>query len=186
MSAWKLPTSVTICGQQFAVRSDFRAVLDAIVALNDTSQTEQERFESFIRILYPRWRDLPDMAEAMQEALVFINLGKKIPEHQEARPKLVDWETDVDLIAPAIDKALGYSCRRCEYLHWWEFIGAYYNIGDGVFAQVVSIRNKRLKGKPLEKYEQEFFRDNPDLFGRKDNAFTAEEEAFLREWGCKL
>ena len=30
MNAWKLPTTVTVCGQEFAIRSDFRAVLDAL------------------------------------------------------------------------------------------------------------------------------------------------------------
>lgn len=183
MSAWNLPTSVTICGQRFAVRSDFRAVLDAICALNDKSLSEQEQYESFIKIMYPKWKTLPDMLAALQEALVFVNLGKKIPEHQPPKPQLVNWETDVELIAPAIDKSLGYSCRRCEYLHWWEFIGAYYNIGDGVFAQVISIRSKRAKGKPLEKYEQEFIRENPDLFGNRASTLTAEEEAFLRSLG---
>lgn len=183
MGAWNLPTSVTVCGQRFAVRSDFRAVLDALCALNDTSLWEQERYKSFLRIMFPKWRELPDDSKAMQEALIFINLGKKIPEHQVPKPQLVDWETDVELIAPAVDKSLGYSCRRCEYLHWWEFIGAYYNIGEGLFAQVISIRSKRARGKPLEKYEQEFLRENPDLVGSRTSALTAEEEAFLRSLG---
>ena len=50
-----------------------------------------------------------------------------------------------------------------QYLHWWEFIGAYSSIGRGLFATVVGIRSKRIKGQKLEKYEQEFVRDNPDL-----------------------
>ena len=33
MNAWKLPTSVTVCGQEFAIRSDYRAVLDAVTPL---------------------------------------------------------------------------------------------------------------------------------------------------------
>ena len=70
------------------------------------------------------------------------------------------WEQDAALIAPAVDKVLGYSCRRCDYLHWWEFLGAFYGIGDGVFAQVVSIRSKRAKGKKLNDQEREFAREN--------------------------
>lgn len=183
MNAWSLPTSVTVCGQHFAVRSDFRAILDALCALNDKSLSEQERCEGFIRIVYPQWKDLPDVSAALKEALIFVNLGKQIPDHQPPKPQLVNWETDVDLIAPAIDKAIGYSCRRCSYLHWWEFVGAYHNIGDGVFALVVSIRSKRAKGKPLEKYEQEFVREHPDLIRTENNTLTEEEEAFLRSLG---
>lgn len=183
MGAWNLPVSVTICGQRFAVRSDFRAVLDALAALNDTNLSLQERYACFLRIMYPRWSSLPDEFAAMKEALRFVNLGKETPENQAPRPQLVDWEKDAELIAPAIDKVLGYSCRRCDYLHWWEFIGAYYNIGDGVFAQVINIRSKRAKGKPLEKYEQEFARENADLIGTKDRALTEEEKEFFRRLG---
>ena len=67
------------------------------------------------------------------------------------------------MIARAGDKVLGYSCRRCDYLHWWEFLGAFYGIGDGLFAQVVNIRSKRAKGKKLEKSELEFARENDKL-----------------------
>ena len=183
MRAWSLPTSVMVCGQRFAVRSDFRAVLDALCALNDKSLSEQERYMSFLRIIFPQWSKLPDLSEAMQEALVFVNLGKNPPANQPKKPQLVNWETDVDLIAPAIDHALGFSCRRCEYLHWWEFIGAYYSIGDGIFAQVISIRSKRAKGKPLEKYEQEFARENPELIGSAAGTLTTEEELFLKSLG---
>ena len=183
MGAWSLPTSVMICGQRFAIRSDFRAVQDALSALNNRSLSEQERYSAFLRILFPRWEKLPDLSEAMHEALVFVNLGKTFPERQSAKPQLVNWEKDVNLIAPAIDRVLGYSCRQCEYLHWWEFIGAYYCIGDGLFAQVVNIRSKRVRGKPLEKYEQEFARENPDLIDTGANALTEDEEAFLHSLG---
>lgn len=183
MGAWNLPTTVTVCGQRFAVRSDFRAVLDALTALNDSNLSEQERYISFLRIMFPKWDSLPDASAAIREALLFVNLGKDFPENQAPRPKLVDWEKDVALIAPAIDQVLGYSCRRCDYLHWWEFIGAYYNIGDGTFAQVVNIRSKRAKGKPLEKYEQEFARDNADLIGTNDRVLTEEEKEFFRRLG---
>lgn len=78
-------------------------------------------------------------------------------------PRLVDWGQDAPIIAPAVDKVLGYSCRRCNYLHWWEFLGAFYGIGDGLFAQVVNIRSKQAKGKKLEKSELEFARENARL-----------------------
>lgn len=42
MSAWELPTTVDVCGQTFAIRSDFRAVLDALAALADPELSQQE------------------------------------------------------------------------------------------------------------------------------------------------
>ena len=159
MSAWELPTTVEVAGRSFAIRSDFRAVLDALAALTDPDLTQQEQYVACLQILYPRWKELPDANAALRAAFTFINEGKE-DEKQGFRPRLVDWEQDAALIAPAVDKVLGYSCRRCGYLHWWEFLGAFHGIGDGLFAQVVNIRNKRARGKMLDKSEQEFAREN--------------------------
>lgn len=182
MGAWKLPVTVPICGREFSIRSDFRAVLDALAALNDPTMTEQERLAASLKIFYPNYQQLPDGAAAFSAAMTFVNLGKETPREQAAKPQLVHWDKDVEILAPAIDKVLGFSCRRCEYLHWWEFIGAFYGIGDGLFAQVVNIRNKRANSKPLEKHEAQFARDNAELIG-PTVTITAEEEAFFRSLG---
>ena len=163
MSGWKLPTSVTVCGQEFAIRSDYRAVLDAISALRDPELSPQEQTLACLEILYPDWKRLPDLSAAAQAAMVFINCGKPV-EAAVPKPALVDW-------------------RRCTYLHWWEFIGAFGCIGDGQFAQVVSIRNKRLHGKKLDKAEQEFVRSNPDLVTLPKHKLTSAEEEFFKSLG---
>ena len=78
MNAWKLPTSVTVCGQEFAIRSDYRAVLDAISALRDPELSPQEQTLACLEILYPDWQHLPDLNAAAQAAMVFINCGKPV------------------------------------------------------------------------------------------------------------
>lgn len=162
MSAWDLPTTVDIEGQEYPIRSDFRAVLDALAALADPELTQQEQYQACLEIMYPRWQALPDANAALRAAFLFINGGQE-EDSSTPRPRLIDWEQDAGMIAPAVDKVLGYSCRRCDYLHWWEFLGAFYGIGDGLFAQVVNIRSKRAKGKKLEKSELEFARENDKL-----------------------
>ena len=47
MSAWELPTTVEVAGRSFAIRSDFRAVLDALAALTDPDLTQQEQYSVF-------------------------------------------------------------------------------------------------------------------------------------------
>ena len=54
MSAWELPTTVEVAGRSFAIRSDFRAVLDALAALTDPDLTQQEQYVACLQILYPR------------------------------------------------------------------------------------------------------------------------------------
>ena len=91
MSAWELPTTVEVAGRSFAIRSDFRAVLDALAALTDPDLTQQEQYVACLQILYPRWKELPDANAALRAAFTFINEGKE-DEKQGFRPRLVDWE----------------------------------------------------------------------------------------------
>lgn len=174
MTAWELPVSVEVGGQTFAIRSDFRAVLDALAALCDPELTVQEQRLACLMILYPEWERLPDAGAAFAAAMQFVNGGEPLTD-KGPKPRLVDWQKDATIIAPAVDKVLGYSCRRCEYLHWWEFLGAFYGIGDGVFAQVVNIRAKRAKGKKLDKAEQEYAREHAELIRLGSTAANREE-----------
>ena len=182
MTGWELPVDVEIGGQSYAIRSDFRAVLDALAAFSDESLTDSEKLIVCLQIMIPKWKEIQDPEQAFRAVMEWVNLGKPIPENHPPKPKLVDWANDAELIAPAVDKVLGYSCRRCEYLHWWEFIGAFYNIGRGTFSEVVYIRSKLAKGKKLTKEEQAFVNDNPDMFG-KTQRLTAEEEEFFKALG---
>lgn len=66
-------------------------------------------------------------------------------------------------------------------VHWWTFLGAYNNLGDCTFAQVVRIRDKKARGKTLEKDEREWYRRNSDLVNIK-NKLSQEEETTISTW----
>ena len=66
-------------------------------------------------------------------------------------------------------------------MHWWTFLGYYYEIGDCTFAQIVKIRNAKLKGKKLDKSDQEWLRQNADLVFI-DQKTTQEEDNLLALW----
>ena len=65
--------------------------------------------------------------------------------------------------------------RAEEYLHWWIFIGAYYEIGESAFSSIISIRKKKAQGKRLEKYEQEYYFENRDIVNLKPK-YTEDEK----------
>lgn len=65
--------------------------------------------------------------------------------------------------------------------YWWTFLGAYNNLGDCTFAQVVRIRDKKARGKALEKDEREWYRRNSDLVNIK-NKLSQEEETTISTW----
>lgn len=153
-----LPKSVMVGGEEFAIRYDYRVILDIFEAMNDPDLSEEDRALAVLQMFYPEWEALSDFDEAIHECMIFINGGKDQPEGRKA-PNLVDWEQDYPYIVAPINRVLGYEARAVDYdpnensggLHWWTFLAAYYEIGDCLFAQIVRIREKKAKGKPLDK-----------------------------------
>ena len=46
-------------------------------------------------------------------------------------------------------------------MHWWTFLGYFESVdNESLWSFILSIRQKRAKGKKLEKYEQEFYSKN--------------------------
>ena len=171
---YELPTSVEIEGKDYKIRSDYRAILDIITALNDADLSEQERAGVALFIFY---EEIPENAEkAIEELFLFMNLGEK--DDGRDRPKLMDWEQDFKLIVSPINKVVGSEIRALPYLHWWTFISAYNEIGESTFSTVVSIRQKRIKSKKLDKWEQDFYRDNREMIDIKPK-LSAEEQKIL-------
>ena len=104
----------------------------------------------------------------------FVTGGDRKP--RQAGPKLADWAQDWPLIVGPVNRVIGKEIRSIEHLHWWSFLAAYYEIGDCLFAQVVSIRKKKRECRKLTKEEQRFYRDNRELVDLK-----IEESAWERE-----
>lgn len=112
--------------------------------------------------MYPDWQTIPGSAfrVACQKAVEFIDYT--IP-NSRPKPRTMDWKQDAAIIIPAINKVAGKEVRAAEYLHWWTFMGYFMEIEDGMFSQVLSIRQKKSRGKKLEKWEKEFERNNAEL-----------------------
>lgn len=162
MYAWNLPTTLDVGGEQYKINSDFRAILDILAALNDQDLPEWAKTQVMIEILYVV--DIPQnhLKEAAQKACWFIDGGKK--RENKPRPVTMSWEQDSPIIFPAVNKIAGYETRNPNvYTHWWTFMGYFDEICDGLFSQVIAIRQKKAKGKKLDKWEQEFVRENKNL-----------------------
>ena len=185
-SAWEFPTSINVNGRNYDIRTDYRAVLDVLTALSDPDLSDEDpRLDNWIKsqvileIIYVDWESIPpeDYTEAIQKASDFIDMGIKDDTY---KPKTMDWEQDAPLIVPAINKVLGKEIRAEKYLHWWTFLGAYMEIGDGVFSNVLAIRAKKAKGKKLEKWETEFYRENKKIIDLTQKLTEEEKEEKAR------
>lgn len=197
MYAWELPTSLEVGGKEYAIRIDYRVILDILAAMNDPEifvpgMTEEEKkmeqSMTMLQILYIDFDSMPprDWKEAAEKACDFIDCG--IKDDGKPKPRTMDWEQDAPLIVPAINKSVKIDVRSVKYMHWWTFFGLYMEIGESTFSTVVSIRDKKRRGKKLEKWEQEFYRNNRhivDLKSKKVERSDEEKEELRKLFGLK-
>ena len=179
--SWGLPASVEVRGEMYAVRSDFRVILDILAAASDPELDGQEKALVTLSAFYPDFGGMPEefYEDALRACFRFINCDAG--ETPRSAPRLVDWEQDYSLITAPVNRVLGFEARGADYLHWWTYLAAYYEIGDCTFAQVVRIRDYLARGKSLDKQDREWYGKHRELvdFRRK---YTSAEEEFLREW----
>ena len=186
MSAWDLPTSITVDGTVYAIRTDFRAVLDVLTAMNDpdlflSDASDQEKawmqMDTALQILIEDYDNLPveNYIEAYEQLIDFIDCGMS-DSSDKPQPRLMDWDQDAQIIIPAVNRVLGKEIRSLSYLHWWTFLGTYMEIGECLFSQIISIRQKKQKHQKLEKWEQEFYRSNKAMIDLRKK-LSAEEKA---------
>lgn len=164
---WDLPVSVTIHNIEYLIRNkcDYRVILDTIVALNDKELSLENRLKCALYIFYEDLTQIEDVQEAISQMMKIINLGKECISHQDDNmPPLMSWEHDFPLIAPPVSRILGYSVRdENNYTHWYDFIGAYQEIGECSWSTIVSIRNKRRKGRKLDDEERRIYEENKEI-----------------------
>lgn len=174
-----LPKALTVAGREWAIRADFRDVLNILDAFDDPELTEVEKAYVCLHNLYVDFAGLPpgDYAEAYRAAVAFIDHGLG---GQEGGPRTVDWEQDAPLLFPAVNRAAGYEVRDAAFLHWWTFLGLFMEIRESVYATVLALRQKRARGEKLEPWERDFWRRNAGICRLRPRLSAAEAEEKAR------
>lgn len=181
-----MPYSVENNGKEIRITNncDYRVVLDCIEISSDRELTDSERTLVTLGVFYDNVDDITDQKQAIEDMIKIVDCGEEKKQTSlEPTPQLeiVDFNKDFNLYVSAINKILGYDIREPRFTHWWTFMSAYREIGEGYFSEVVKIRKKRyVDHKPLDKSEQEFYSKNASeinaIFGMSE-----EELAYLDE-----
>lgn len=187
---YTIPISVVIDNIEYGIRNngDYRVILDCFSALQDVDLTEQERVFASLIIFYQDLNSVEDvlvqdnLVDRVAEMYKFFNCGDTDTIGTKVPYKLIDWEQDSQLISSAINAVANTEIRSSPYIHWWTFMGYFSAIGKSLLSNVITIREKLLKGKKLEKYEREFRRDNPKYFvWNSKSVDDAEADKLLQE-----
>jgi len=174
MEKWILPVTANIGGKEYSINSDYRDILEIISYLNNESD-QQIACLIALNLFYEGFDEMPEehYQEALDYLFEFINAG--FPESKGSRHKLIDWDQDYPIIVSEVNKVAGCEVRSLPYMHWFTFIGYFNAIGDGQLSTIVSIREKKAKGKKLEKWEQEFYNGHRSIIDFQVK-YTPEEQ----------
>lgn len=153
---WQLPTSLAVGNENLSIHADFRDILEIFSYFQDETLPPFVRWQIGLRLFYkdPVPKELQQ--EAMARMAEFISYGQT----PVAGPVLISWQKDAALIIADVNRTAGQEIRAIPFVHWWTFLSWFHGIGEGQFSTVITIREKLRKGKKLESWEQEYYRNN--------------------------
>ena len=186
---YEIPTTITVGSTEYRIRNkgDYRMVLDCFSALQDASLNSNERLFCSLIIFYEDINCIADinkfedLEEAATKMFDFFNCGRSQSVGKKMNHKLIDWEQDSQIICSAINKVANKEVRAEPYIHWWTFMGYYSAVGESLLSTIVSIRDKIVRGKELEKHERTFKQENPEYFIWNTNNIDEEAEELFNE-----
>ena len=173
---YRLPEKAWIGGREYGLHTDFRVVLKILQCLQETEVPEVLRWRVALGLFFDGPVPLEYQQAAMEYLAEFLRCGQ--PEGKPG-PQLLDWQQDADCIISGVNAAAGCEVRALPQVHWWTFLSWFHAMPPGQLSTVVSIRDKLRRGKPLEDWEKEFYRENKqriDLKRPESHADRAEKQ----------
>ena len=120
-----LPESVTVDGEEYEIRTDFRTSMLFELLMQDNEVKPQDKTKKALKLYYPV---IPaNINEAVEAILWFYRCGKEDnPQRQKMNAKkgktrVYSFEYDDDYIYAAFMTQYGIDLQDIEYLHWWKF-----------------------------------------------------------------
>lgn len=182
MTSWTLPETVEVAGKACQINADYRDILDILSRMNNPEEPMNVRLMVSLTLFYEDFQKISpiDYPEAWKKLCWFINGGEE-ESNSRPSPKRIDWDQDQPLIVADINRVAGCEVRALPFLHWWTFLACFRGIGEGQLSTVVGIREKRRKGKKLDNWERDFYRENRAMVDFQTH-YTPEEDEILKKW----
>ena len=172
--AWSLPTRLTVEGRSYGIHAEYRDILDVIRCLNDRDEPEFLRWYVALALFY-REKVAPEHRSAAMAAMTdFIACGQ--PQTTVPGPRLLDWQRDAGVIVADVNRVAGQEVRALPFLHWWTFVAYFNAIGEGQLSTLLRVRNKLRRGRRLDPWEMDYYRENRALVDGREPP-TAQEQA---------
>lgn len=150
----KLPKSVSICGQEYPINSDFRAAMEfEILIQSDASPKRKTR--GAIRIFFDI-NPPPFPENAIIDAIInfYAGGGNDSDERpKKNRKRIYSFAQDGDYIAAAFRSQYGIDLLTVPYMHWYEFRALFKGLEE--CCEIVKIMGYRAANPSKIKYKPE-------------------------------
>jgi len=183
-----LPESVTVDGEEYEIRTDFRTSMLFELLMQDNEVKPQDKTKKALKLYYPV---IPaNINEAVEAILWFYRCGKEDnPQRQKMNAKkgktrVYSFEYDDDYIYAAFMTQYGIDLQDIEYLHWWKFRAMFHSLtNQNEFVKIMEYRSIEIKSD-MSKEQQSFYRKMKRLHAlpvakSEDEKMNAIEKALL-------
>jgi len=181
----RLPTAIRVNSRIYEVNSDFRDCLRIILAFEDNELTASEKSVIVLDSLYQERPADEDLREALRQGVRFLNGGDDESSDQDVSDglRLFSFAKDARFIFAAFQQTHGIDLQNTQYLHWWQFMTLFMDLGaDTLFCNLVGLR-KRVKTGKASKEERKVAREMGEVFSVPEiDTRTLDEKEREREF----
>lgn len=187
MNILQLPSSLHVQGTEYAINADFRPCISIMQIFERTDLTDYEKIMCMVGILYVDDVPMEHLEEAAKKATWFLNGGEEeTATGGKSYGRLFSWEQDLRFIIAGVDRVHGSSVRATQFMHWWDFMSCFMEVGECVFSTLVHQRKLKKTGKQ-SKVDKEWWAENKGIAELKvENQLTPAEITALAEFNRLL
>lgn len=152
------PTKIKVNNKILKINPDFRNCIKIIEAFEDEDLFVDEKYLILIKRLYIDEIEDNDIEEAILKGIKFLDLGEENKDDNTIiKKRLYSFTKDDNYIYTGIRQSHNLDLNSIEYLHWWNFVYLFLDIGqDCMFNQLIYYRQRKNEGK-LTKDERKVY-----------------------------
>lgn len=172
MDLYQLPVKTKLGECEYHLHTDYRDILEIFSYLDDPDLPEAVRWQIALALFYEEPVPEDQYQAALDYLVAFLCCGRA----DRPGPRLMDWNHDAPAILAGVNRAAGQEIRALPYVHWWSFLSWFHAMEPGQLSTLVSIRQQLHRGKPLEPWQQEFYRANPQAVALPERLSREEKQ----------
>lgn len=176
-----LPTKIKVNDNIYNINSEYKNILNIILAFEDEMLTLEEQYFILIKCLYIEDVLEEDIEEAIKKGIKFIDCGEEPKNDKTNKPRTYSFKKDGNYIFSGINQTHHIDIEEKHNLHWWKFVSFFMDMNtDCMFGELMYYRVRKQEGKLTEEEKKNYkkIKDIVDLDPVKKKESQARKQFF--------